>query len=348
MSCRDAMPARRVPHPPRIWRHPIRCHQIDRRPFQRRQNPRRVQSEIAKTHAAVHRSAGCLRCARDRRAGPRPGIRRLPRGHPLGDRPLDHGRRRDGGIRRHGRQHDPHQQRRRTRGRALLHGLLPHQRRSVPPTADRLLLQRRPGIGLLLVAHGDHGTSAGRHARNRSAGRASVSAGGQRLHPSRHRRHRDDRPDRHRVQPHPGRHPRFRLLGHRRGRRFAGAVRAAFSERVRPLELAPLPPRRELRDDAVGGAGGPPAALQHRPERDRAGVFGAPVQHDPVRSGRRPAVHREPAVVRDYGPVPRRAARRLPARPGSLHGRGRRVVAHRLCDRAARRAGRSTTPPAPA
>ena len=103
-------------------------------------------------------------------------------------------------------------------GRALLHGLLPHQRRPVPPAAARLLLQRRAGIGILLVAHGDHGSAAGRHARHRSAGRASVPARGQRLHPPRHRGHRHGRPDRDGVQPHPGRHARLRLLGHRRGR----------------------------------------------------------------------------------------------------------------------------------
>ena len=63
-----------------------------------------------------------------------------------------------------------------------------------------------------------------------------------RLHPPRHGRHRHGGSHRHRLQPPRRRHRGLLLLGDRRGRPFARAVRAPLPERVRPLELAALPP----------------------------------------------------------------------------------------------------------
>ena len=56
---------------------------------------------------------------------------------------------------------------------------------------------------------------------------------------------------------------------------------------------------------------GPPAAGEHRPERHRARLGCPAVQHDPVRTGRRPALHREPPLVCDHGPLSGPAPRRF-------------------------------------
>ena len=114
-------------------------------------------------------------------------------------------------------------------------------------------------------------------------------------------------------------------------------VRPAVPQQARPLELAPLPARRELRHDPVGGARRPPAAREHRPERDRPRLVGAAVQHDPVRARRRRRLHRQPAVLRRRRPLPGRAAGGQPGRSRRPDGRGRGMGAHRLRHRTASR-----------
>ena len=113
------------------------------------------------------------------RWGRRPERRRVPRrsgagcrdrNGPLGEQPLDCGRRRDRRLRRRGRQHALGGRRRRSRRRALLHGLLPHQRPALRRAAPRLRLQRRPRVRVVLAPHGDHGSASGGHPRGRSPG----------------------------------------------------------------------------------------------------------------------------------------------------------------------------------
>ena len=114
-------------------------------------------------------------------------------------------------------------------------------------------------------------------------------------------------------------------------------IRRFLSEN-RPLELAPLHPRRELRHDAVRAPRPPPAEREHRPQRDRARLRRHRLQYAPV-PGRRPTsassrTSRPIAVAAEYHDM---LPGGTPRRPRGVHEGGRGVGVDRLRADVARR-----------
>ena len=186
------------------------------------------------------------------------------------DRRQGHGRRqahRLQGRRRHA--HPRKATRRATAPRAC--STSPTSRRSRRRAAPgHVHLQRRPGLGDRVAAHGRVRAEARRHRRRSAHAGGAVRARQQRVQPARRQRPRVHRRAGHRLQP----------TLRRQGQATEGSSTASTATRtrspsssavpvqVRPLELAEVPVRRELRHDALGGA------RQHARERQAIDLNG--------------------------------------------------------------------------
>ena len=191
-------------------------------------------------------------------------------------------------------------------------GYVAYVRRTPAPRAppDHLRLQRRPRLLLDLAAHGSARPEAHRRRRRRHDAAAAVPARRQRLQPARRHRPRDDRPGRHRLQP---------PVGDFEGTRTSGASTPTSSRsrdssrqyvsRQRPLGLAEVPDRRELRHDAFGRRRRLAAEQgRHGLQRRRARLGRDRPRRDLRDAGERSPVPALPAEFRRDGLVPQGAA----------------------------------------
>ena len=223
----------------------------------------------------------------------------------VGDAALDRHRRRPGRVHRDGRHaHRPQRQ-----GRAVgEHGLRRLREEGLErPPADHVRLQRRPRLLLDVAPHGRARSPPRRDRRRRPHAAAALPGRGQRLQHPRQDRPRDDRPGRH--GPLEGRRRREGqgLLGLGPRHRFDRALHPAVRQRQRPVELAQVHARRELRDHARSRHHRPPRGQGHGVQRrhPRVGCHGS---RRAVRLFRqRPAVSPDPAVVRRRVRVPQDA-----------------------------------------
>ena len=155
----------------------------------------------------------------------------------------------------------PQRHQRRERGASVLRLLFQGRRDRQGQAAALVPVQRRAGRGHHLAAHGRVRPEDGEDGTERHGHAAALHVRGQPQLPARYRRPGLHRRDGHRVQPSGS--ARLRSQLRRRGQR-PGRVRRVhpqLPERIRPLGLAALRRRRELRDDARGGIG----RLSHRP-----------------------------------------------------------------------------------
>ena len=180
-------------------------------------------------------------------------------------------------------------------------------------------LQRRPGLLLHLAPHGRDGPPARRDDRRGRDASAAVPGRGQRVQPARQDGHRPDRSGRHGLEPRRRQREGQGLLGRRSGHRIGRALHPAVDHRQRPVELAEVPARRELRHDALGRRGRLAAvACRHGLQRRRPRLRRDRYRGDLPDAGRRPRLPALPADLRGDGGVPQGPAE--PAARTSIRG----------------------------
>ena len=143
----------------------------------------------------------------------------------------------------------------------------------VDVAAAHVQLQRRAGLGVGLAAPGRPRAAAGGRPRRAGDPGAAVPPGRQRSHLARPHRPGLHRPGRHRVLPRGQARAQRQIPRAARRHRIGRRVHPDVPDALRPLVVAAIPDRRELRHDPRRRAGRAPGRPRHRLQRRDPGVL---------------------------------------------------------------------------